>query len=153
MNVAKATPAAGRVPSGFLLRLRGPVAFLGAVALLLGAPGLAYATFTARTTASVDVGTYKIPAPASIDGTLECTTNLTGQTGATMRYSDFAQVERATAYSGTLKAPNGAQSTMQVSAGSTVQVTIYGGTGKYTFSLTAQVGSWTGEPLELSVTC
>jgi hypothetical protein len=153
VNVAKATPAAGRVPSGFLLRLRGPVAFLGAVALLLGAPGLAYATFTARTTASVDVGTYEIPAPASITGGLECTTNRLGQTGATMGYTGFAQVERATAYSGTLKAPNGAQSTMQVSADSAVQVSIYGGAGKYTFSLTAKIGSWTGEPLVLSITC
>ncbi|MDQ0851426.1 hypothetical protein QFZ65_003364 [Arthrobacter sp. B3I9] len=151
MNLAKATPAAPKAPSALVMRLRGPLAVLVAVALMLGVPSLANAAFTSRTTATVSAGTYKIPAPASINGTLQCTTN--GQTmGATIKFTEFAKVARATGYTATLKGPGGV-ATMPVAAGATIQMSVSGSAGTYTFSLVARVGSWTGTPLEQSVTC
>jgi hypothetical protein len=132
------------------MRLRGPLAVLVALALMLGVPSLAYASFTSRTTATVSAGTYKIPAPASINGTLQCLTN--GQAGATIKFTEFAKVARATGYTATLKGPGGV-ATMPVAAGATIQMSVSGSTGTYTFSLVARVGSWTGTPLEQSVTC
>jgi hypothetical protein len=150
VNLAKATSAAPKARSALVMRLRGPLAVLVAVALMLGVPSLAYAAFTSRTTATISAGTYKIPAPASINGTLRCMTN--GQTGASIQFTEFAKVARATGYTATLKGPSGV-ATMPVWAGSTVQLSMSGSTGRYTFTLTAQVGSWTGTPLEQSVTC
>ncbi|WP_264356285.1 hypothetical protein [Pseudarthrobacter sp. MM222] len=151
---AKATPAAPRVSPAWLARLRGLLAVPVAVALVLGAPGLAYATFTARTTAAVSVGTYKVPAPASISGTLECRTG-NGAKGAIITFTDFAEVDRATGYTATLTPPSGSPSVVPLSGEGTMQVTMFVGTakGKYTFRLTARVGSWTGLPLEQTVNC
>jgi len=150
VNVALASPSAPKVSAAYAARLRGPLALIVALALVLGVPGLAYAAFTSGTTAAVSVGTYKIPAPASINGTLQCMTN--GQTGAAIKFTEFGKVARATGYTATLKGPGGVAS-MPVTAGSTVQLSMSGSAGKYTFTLTAQVGSWTGTPLEQSVTC
>jgi hypothetical protein len=121
-----------------------------AVALVLGAPGLAYATFTARTTAALSVGTYKVPAPASINGTLQCTS--TGK-GATITFTSFGLVDRATSYAATLTQPGETPTVTPVAVGSNVSMTNWGGKGTYTFSLYARVGSWTGAPLERAVTC
>jgi hypothetical protein len=148
--VAQATPAAPRASTAWLVRLRGLLAVPLAGALVLGAPGLAYATFTARTTAAVSVGTYKIPAPASISGNLECTR--TGK-GATITITDFGLVDRATKYTATLTLAGGEPLVVPVTADKDVPVTNFGGKGKYTFTLIASVGSWTGTPLERTVIC
>jgi hypothetical protein len=121
-----------------------------AVALVLGAPGLAYATFTARTTAALSVGTYEIPAPASINGTLQCTK--TGK-GATITFTGFGLVDRATSYVATLTLSGQTPTLTQVTPGHEESLTNWGGKGKYTFTLSAQVRSWTGAPLERSITC
>jgi hypothetical protein len=131
-----------------MARLRGPLALLAAVALVLGVPGLAYATFTSRTTATVTAGTYKVPTPAFINGTLHCASR-----GATITFTDFGKVARATGYTATLTGPKGAQRTVSVVAGSSVQMSLNSGAGQYTFTLAARLGSWTGAPLEQFMTC
>jgi hypothetical protein len=153
--VAKATSAALRTSPAWLVRLRGLVAVPVAVALVLGAPGLAYAAFTAQATAAVSVGTYKIPAPASINGTLQCTTTRGGQKGASITFTDISDVDRATGYTATITTPGGTTSNVSVSHEGNSYVGMYSGSGKgkYTFSVTAKVGSWTGLPLEQTVNC
>ena len=123
------------------------------MALVLGAPGLAYAAFTAKTNASLSVGTYKIPAPASINGTLQC--NDRGTKGAAITFTDFADVDRATSYTATLTPPSGSPSTVPLTGGNQTQVSMSSSNGKgtYTFRLTAKAGSWTGSALQQSVTC
>lgn len=154
MNVAKPSPAAPRVPSVWLMRLRRLLAVPAAVLLVLCAPGLAYATFTANTAATMSVGTYKVPAPAPLDGTLQCM-----KKGATISFTNVDTVARATGYTATLTGPGGLQSVAPIPAGGTygVNVTVSSSTGNghgtYTFTLSAQVGSWTGTPLTQSVTC
>ena len=151
MIVTKATPAAPWVSTAWLVRLRGLLAVPIAAALVLAAPGLAYATFTARTTAAVSVGTYKIPAPASISGALECTKQ--GR-GGTITITDFGLVDRATKYTATLTLAGGVPVVVLVTADKDVTVTNYGGKGTYTFTLTASVGSWSGEsPLVRTISC
>lgn len=150
MNVPQPAPVASRVKAPRLVRLRGLLAAPVAVALVLGAPGLAYAAFTAKTTAALAVGTYKVPAPASINGTLQCTT---AGKGATITIRGFGLVDRATSYNATLTLPGETPTLTPVTVGSRVTITSWGGKGKYTFSLYARVGSWTGAPLERTVTC
>ena len=96
MNVAQPTSAATapRVSPGWLVRLRRLVAVPVAVALILGAPGLAYATFTAKTGGSLAVGTYSIPAPASATGNRTC--NNGNSKGITINITSFAAVSKAT---------------------------------------------------------
>jgi hypothetical protein len=151
VNVTQPVPAAPRVFPAWLLRLRGLLAVPVAVALVLGAPGLAYGAFTARTTtASLSVGTYKIPAPASIDGTLHCTD--TGK-GATITFTAFGLVDRATSYVATLALSGDTPALTPITAGRQVSMTAWAGKGTYTFTLSARVGSWTGAPLVRTVTC
>lgn len=158
MNIAKPSPTAPRASSVWLMRLRGLLAVPAAVVLVLCAPALAEAAFTANTAASMSVGTYKIPAPASINGTLRCVTS-SGQKGASIRFTDFADVARATGYTATLTPPTGLKSVTSIPAGGTSQVymvasgTTGKGSGTYIFTLTAQVGSWTGTSLTQTVTC
>jgi len=126
------------------------------VAVVLGAPGLAYAAFTARTTAALDVGTYTVPAPTSINGTLECTT-IQGKKGAVISFTGFAAVARATGYTATLTSPTGPQAVTEIAPADTtheVKVLSKGsGKGTYTFTFSARVGPWTGPDLLQSVTC
>lgn len=157
MNVPQPAPVASRVKATWLVRLRGLLAVPVAVALVLGAPGLAYAAFTAKTTAALTVGTYKVPAPASINGTLRCT-NAGGQRGAVITFDDFDEVDRATGYTVTLTPPSGPAVVSALPAVGHSRVTTAtsgGGNGKgtYTFRLTAKVGSWTGAALQQSVSC
>lgn len=106
------------------------------------------------------VGTYKIPAPASINGTLRCTYSH-GQKGASISFTDFADVARATAYTAALTPPGGPPLVTLIPAGVTSYVYISAngapsngnGGGTYTFTLTAKVGSWTGTPLTQTVIC
>jgi hypothetical protein len=151
VNVAQPNSAtAPRLSPVWLVRLRRLLAVPVAVALVLGAPGLAYGAFTARTAASLSVGTYKIPAPAFIGGTLECTH--TGK-GATITFTGFGPVDRATGYSAALTRSGESPAPRSVSAGSSVSITNWGGRGTYTFTLSAKVGSWTGTPLVRSIDC
>jgi len=150
VNLAKPPAAAPLAFPAWLVRLRGLLAVLVAVAFVLGAPGLAYGAFTATTTASLRVGTYKIPAPASLNGTLQCTN--TGR-GASITIAGFGLVDRATGYTARLTLSGGTPTVVPVPVGSSVTITNWDGRGKYTFSLTARVGSWTGEPLQRTVTC
>lgn len=156
VNVPQHMPAAPRVSPAWLMRLRGLLAVPVALALVLGAPGLAYAAFSAKTAASLSVGTYKIPAPASINGSLQCMT-VRGQKGAVITFTDFAEVARATGYTATLISPNGSKTaTGSVEADTSRVVLLFGsgnGSGTYTFRLTAKVGSWTGAALQQTVTC
>lgn len=156
VNLAKPSAAAPRVSSARLAHRRGLLAVPVAVALLLGAPGLAYATFTARTAAALSVGTYKVPAPASINGTLVCTTVL-GKKGAAITFTGFAAVDRATGYTATLTPPTGPQEVTAIAAEDTtheVKILSRGnGKGPYTFTFSARVGSWIGPDLKQTVTC
>lgn len=156
MNIAKPTAADPRIAGARRLRLRGVVALPLAVALVLGAPGLAIAAFTARTAASVTVGTYKIPAPTSINGQLECI-SIQGKKGAAITLDGFSQVDRATGYTATLMSPSGAKDVTTLAVGDTSRVIrlVSSGSGKgtFTFSLSAQAGPWTGPPLQRSVSC
>lgn len=151
MNVAQPTSAtAPRLLPVWLVRLRRLLAVPVAVALVLGAPGLAYGAFTARTTAALGVGTYKIPAPAFISGTLMC---INGGKGATITFTGFGLVDRATGYSAALTRSGGTTLPQSVRADRSETVTNSGGRGTYTFTLFAKVGSWTGTPLEQTISC
>jgi hypothetical protein len=102
------------------------------------------------------VGTYKIPAPASINGTLECTT-IQGKKGASISFTGFAAVGRATKYTATLSSPSGPQAVTEIAVEDTThQVMLLSkgnGKGTYTFTLSAGVGPWTGPALQQTVTC
>lgn len=154
MNVARPVPPAPRASPVRRERLRRLFAVPVALALVLGAPGLAYAAFTAGTNASLSVGTYTIPAPASVNGTLQCT-NDRGQKGASITFTSVSAVDRATGYTATLTPPTGAPSLVPIAAGGKVQVTMYSGSGKgkYTFTVSAQVGSWTGPEFKQTAIC
>ncbi|GIU56618.1 hypothetical protein [Arthrobacter sp. NicSoilC12] len=156
MNAPQSASVAPRVKAAWLVRLRRLLAVPVAAALVLGAPGLAYATFTARTTAALNVGTYTVPAPASIGGTLVCTTDQ-GKKGAAISFTGFAAVSRATGYTATLTSPTGPQAVTEIAPEDTtheVKVLSKGnGKGTYTFTFSARVGPWTGPDLQQSVTC
>ena len=156
VNLANRSAATPRVSPGWLAHRTGLLAAPLAVAVVLGAPGLAYAAFTARTTAALDVGTYTVPAPTSINGTLECTT-IQGKKGAVISFTGFAAVARATGYTATLTSPTGPQAVTEIAPADTtheVKVLSKGsGKGTYTFTFSARVGPWTGPDLQQSVTC
>ncbi|SKB89351.1 hypothetical protein SAMN05660473_02910 [Arthrobacter sp. 49Tsu3.1M3] len=156
VNLANRSAATPRVSPGWLAHRTGLLAVPLAVAVVLGAPGLAYAAFTARTTAALDVGTYTVPAPTSINGTLECTT-IQGKKGAVISFTGFAAVARATGYTATLTSPTGPQAVTEIAPADTtheVKVLSKGsGKGTYTFTFSARVGPWTGPDLQQSVTC
>jgi hypothetical protein len=156
VNLAKPFAAAPRVSPARLAQWRRLLAVPVAVALVAGAPGLACAAFTAKTTASLSVGTYKVPAPASINGTLECTT-IQGKKGASISFTGFAAVDRATGYTATLSSPTGPQAVASIAEGDASQgMTLLSkgnGKGTYVFTLAAAVGPWTGPALQQSVTC
>jgi hypothetical protein len=156
VNLAKPSVAAPRVFPAWLPHRRELLAVPVAFALVLGAPGLAYAAFTARTTAALTVGTYTVPAPASINGTLECTT-IQGKKGAAITLKSIDPVPLATGYTATLASPSGPQEMKEIPAEDTAQQIILlskgNGKGTYTFALFARVGSWTGPQLQQSVSC
>ena len=133
------------------MRLRRLVAVPVAVALILGAPGLAYATFTAKTGGSLAVGTYSIPAPASATGNRTC--NNGNSKGITINITSFAAVSKATSYIATLTAPDGSTTTKSVVPGAfAISGTSTPG-GTYTLVIRARVGSWTGAAWEKTYVC
>lgn len=134
-----------------------------ALVIVLGAPYLATAAFTATTSATLSVGTYKVPAPAAMTtGTHSCTNNK-GVKGATIAVSSWSAVDRATGYVVTLTSPGGVQSQTTIRGGSSSAVTISvddtsgngngSGSGTYTLSVRANVSSWVGNPLDKTFTC
>ena len=153
MNVAQPTTAATvpRVPPGWLVRLRRLLAVPVAVALVLGAPGLAYATFTAKTGGSLAVGTYSIPAPASATGNRTC--NNGNQKGITINVTSFAAVSKATSYLATVTAPDGTAISQSVVPGGFTITKPYAKTGTYTLVIRAQVGNWTGTAFQTTYVC
>lgn len=98
----------------------------------------------------MSVGTYQIPAPESVSGSLQCTK--TGR-GATITITAFGLVDRATNYVATLTVDGETPTPTAISAGREETLTNWGGKGRYTFALYAQVGSWTGRQLERTINC
>jgi hypothetical protein len=132
------------------VRLRRLLAVPAAVALVLGAPGLAYATFTAKTGGSLSVGTYSIPAPASATGNRTCNTN---PRGITVNITNFASVSKATSYIATMTAPDGSTTSKSVVPGSFGITRSSSTGGTYTLVIKAQVGSWTGAAFQKTYVC
>lgn len=121
------------------------------MALVLGAPGLAYATFTAKTGGSLAVGTYSIPAPATATGNRTC--NNGNPKGITINITSFAAVIKATSYVATVTAPDGTTASKSVGTGgfSISRTSSTGGT--YTLVIKARVGAWTGAAYQKTYVC
>lgn len=152
MNATQPTSAtAPRLPRVWRLRLRRLLAVPAAVALVLGAPGLAYATFTAKTGGSLVVGTYAVPAPATATGTPTC--NNGNLKGITINITSFTAVLRATSYTAKVTAPDGTTTSQAVDPGGFAITQQYAKKGAYTLIIQAQVGSWTGAALQQTYTC
>jgi hypothetical protein len=151
VNAAQpASATAPRFPRVWLLRLRRLLAVPAAVALVLGAPGLAYATFTAQTGGSLAVGTYSIPAPTSATGSRTCSTN---PRGITVNITSFAAVSRATSYTATITAPDGSTASKTVGTGGFSISRTSSKTGTYTLVIKAQLGTWTGAAIQKTYIC
>jgi hypothetical protein len=135
----------------WLVRLRRLLAVPAAVALVLGAPGLAYATFTANTGGSLAVGTYSIPAPATATGTRTC--NNGNPKGITINITSFAAVSKATSYIATVTAPDGTTTSKTVDPGGFTITKQYAKAGTYTLVIQAQVANWTGAALPQTYAC
>ncbi|WP_232083374.1 hypothetical protein [Arthrobacter sp. SO5] len=152
MNVVQpsSATAAPRLSPVWLVRLRRLLAVPVAVALVLGAPGLAYATFTAKTGSSMAVGTYSIPAPATATGSGTCNK---GPRGATANITSFAAVSKATSYIATVTAPDGSTSSQTVAPGGFVLSRTSSKAGTFTLEIKARVGSWTGAAFQLTLVC
>lgn len=135
----------------WLVHLRRLLAVPVAVALVLCAPGLAYATFTANTGGTLTVGTYSIPAPATATGTRTC--NNGNPKGITINIASFAAVSKATSYIATVTAPDGTTASKAVGPGGFTITKQYAKTGTYTLVIQAQVGNWTGAALEQTYAC
>lgn len=152
MNVAQSSTAsaAPRVSPVWLVRLRGLLVVPVAVALILGAPGLANATFTAKTGGSLSVGTYSIPAPATATGTGTCNNS---PRSITISITSFAPVSRATSYLATVTAPDGTATSKAVSVSGFSFTKTSTKAGTYTLVIKAQVGSWTGAAYQKTYNC
>ena len=133
------------------MRLRRLLAVPVAVALVLGAPGLAYATFTATTGGTLAVGTYSIPAPATATGSRTC--NNGNPKGITINITSFAAVSKATSYTATVTAPDGTTTSKAVDPAGFTITKQYDKKGSYTLAIQAKVGSWIGTALPQTYTC
>lgn len=133
-----------RVP--FLVRV------LIGVMVLTGLPTVAQAAFTDSDGSPVAVGTYTVPAPAGITGNFSCQNN---RLSMSVTLTDFGAVQRATAYTVTLTAPNGQVTTNNLPAGNRATTITRTSTtvGNYTLRVRASVGTWTGQNLERVLTC
>ena len=152
MNATQPTSAtAPRLPRVWLSRLRRLLAVPAAVALVLGAPGLAYATFTAKTGGSLVVGTYAIPAPATATGSRTC--NNGNPKGITINITSFAAVIKATSYIATVTAPDGTTTSQAVDPGGFTITQQYAKKGAYTLVIQAQVGNWIGSEFQKTYVC
>jgi hypothetical protein len=124
------------------------------ISTVIGGTALAQASFSGVATAPVTIGTYDIPASASLTGTYSCDNRRT----MTVNITGFGRVSRATAYTLTLAEPgtNPAVTTQNLTATQTT-ATIARATsrsGNFTLNLTARVGTWTSDtPLTRTLTC
>lgn len=131
--------------------------------MMLSGPYLALAAFTATTSATLSVGTYRIPAPSVVTTGERTCTNDKGVKGATIPVTSWSTVARATGYVVTLTSPTGGQSQTVITGGSSSAVTASvqdvsgngngSGSGTYTLSVRAKVSSWVGDPLNKTFTC
>ncbi|HEY8294209.1 MAG TPA: hypothetical protein VIG41_02625 [Micrococcaceae bacterium] len=122
------------------------------VALLLATfPSIAQAAFSASSAASVSMGTYAIPAPASVAVSYSCTTgsNIT----VTASVSSYGKVGRATAYRFTLKSADGTSTSKTTSASTLGLTKTLTSNGQSTLTVDALVGTWVGVPLSRTHTC
>ena len=133
------------------MRLRRLLAVPVAVSLVLGAPGLAYATYTAKTGGSLAVGTYSIPAPATATGSRTC--NNGNPKGITINITSFAPVSKATSYTATVTAPDGTYTSKTVEPSGFTITQPYEKKGSYTLAIQARVGSWTGAAFPQTYSC
>jgi hypothetical protein len=124
------------------------------IGTVVGGTALAQASFRGVAAAPVTIGTYDIPASASLTGTYSCDNRRT----MTVNVTGFGRVSRATAYTLTLAEPgtNPAVTTQNLAATQTT-TTITRATsksGNFTLNLTARVGTWTSDaPLTRTLTC
>ena len=130
----------------------GTAAALALVAAPVVAPAGAWAAFTGISVASLQVSTYSIPAPGSVTATFVC--GLSGRQ-ATVTVLGYGKVERATSYTFTLTAPDGTSSstTTSLDAVTLTQSSASVGSGVYTLTVRALVGSWIGAPLTRTHNC
>ncbi|WP_104181566.1 hypothetical protein [Arthrobacter sp. B0490] len=133
-------------------RVRFLVRVLIGVVLSTWLPTAAQAAFTDADAAPVAVGTYAVPAPASITGTFSCQNN---RLSMSVTLTDFGAVHRATAYTVTLTAPNGQVTANSLPAGTRATTITRTSTtvGTYTLRVRASVGTWTGQNLERVLAC
>lgn len=152
MTLAQPTSgsAAPRLPLVWLKPLLRLLAVPVAVAIVLGAPGLAYGAFTAKTGGSLSVGTYSIPAPATATGGGTCNAS---PRSITINISSFAAVSRATSYTATVTAPDGSVASKTVGTGGFSLNRTSSKAGTYTLVIRAQVGSWTGAAFQKTYSC
>ncbi|WP_298252074.1 hypothetical protein [uncultured Arthrobacter sp.] len=133
-------------------RLRFLAKLLLAVVVLTWAPTVAQAAFSDRDTAALSVGTYDIPAPAGVTGTIDCSLL---KMFVTVAITDFGVVPRATEYTVTLTGPAGVVTTHTVSptkrATTITRMSMLNGT--YTLRIWASVGTWTGDPAVYPIKC
>ena len=123
-------------------------------AALFGGAALAQASFIGVARAPVTVGTYDIPASASLTGTYNCDSRRT----MTVNVTGFGRVDRATGYTLTLAEPGTAPGTTTQNLTATqTTTTISRATtraGNFTLNLTAKVGTWTSDtPLTRTLSC
>ncbi|WP_077490941.1 hypothetical protein [Sinomonas mesophila] len=119
---------------------------------LVFAPAGAWAAFTGAGAASLRVATYSIPAPGSVNANFVC--GLSGRQ-ATVTVMAYGKVERATSYTFTLTAPDGTSSstTTTLDVVTLSQSSASVGSGVYTLTIQARIGSWIGAPLIRTHVC
>jgi hypothetical protein len=146
--------AGGLGPGPWSRRYRWAHIALILASTIFGGTALAQASFTGVAAAPVLIGTYDIPASASLTGTYSCDSRRT----LTVNVTGFGRVDRATAYTLTLAEPgaNAATTTQNLTATQT-SATITRSTsrtGSFTLNLVARVGTWTSDtPLTRTITC
>lgn len=117
------------------------------------APTIAQAAFNGSAAARVVVGTYKVPAPAT--ASVETICGLLSF-GMTVNVKDFSAVNRATSYTVTLTDQGGAELGSQTTTSRTASFTVRKGlitSPTLTLRIRANVNTWTGEPLVVTVAC
>lgn len=114
-------------------------------------PAIAEAAFIVATTSRMSVGTYAIPAPATVNWTHNCSTN--GRS-YTLNLTSYAKVSKASSYLVIITAPDGTSSTPQTITSDTLTLTQTSTRrGTYTFTIQALVGTWIGAAFTGSNSC
>ncbi|MCU1633860.1 MAG: hypothetical protein JWM61_2512 [Micrococcaceae bacterium] len=149
----------GRARSPWSAGRRWFTIILVSVTALIGGPALAQASFINTANAVATVGTYDIPASASMSTSVDCTKRANERT-MTITITGFARVDKATSYTLTLSesGTNSAPTTMNLTATQTTatirQTTTPSAPGRFTLNLTARVGTWVSNTsLTQTLTC